>query len=231
MGLNSLIIEWKQKEKLSKENKSVMDELKDKNSLRFKANAATKAAVAHAAKDKIMDKATSKANEAKSLFAQMVEEKVKMARARYLENNGKKSIKVTEATVQKEFKDAKDAQEKWLGEAKRVKADSVKVAKENEKVTQEEAKSVKLEKEASKKEEKHYRKERTKLEQQTKVVHTKVKTLTKTVTTLQKEVATAETEVQKVGGMDLKALLAQAGSLLNDPLKEETNSEDETNSD
>jgi len=219
--METLIAEWRQKNALNKSQKNVKDEMKDKNSLRFKANVATKDAVAHAKKDKTMNQATAKSNEAKGLFAKMVEEKVKIARAEYLAKQNSNGLKITEATVQKMFKKAKSDNDKAIAEVKKVKTTSIKVAEEDKKVTAEETKTAKLEKDASVKEEKHYMKEAKKIGAQTKKSQATMKKTQATVAKLQKEAATANKEVQATGGLDLKALLAQASNLISGPIREE----------
>merc|ERR1711975_124565 len=126
---------------------SVADEMKDQNSFRAKAHKATMDAVSLAEKEPTMAKVTPKAEEAKGLYAKMVEEKVKLARARYAAKNSKKD---SGKLIQKLLEEAKKARDKELGEMKKVKAASVKVAADGAKINQQETKIAREERDGSK---------------------------------------------------------------------------------
>merc|ERR1711988_397647 len=189
-------------------------ELKDQNSLRAKANKATSEAVALAEKEPSMEKVTPKAAEAKQLFAKMVEEKIHLARARYAKKNSKKSEQGTEKLIQKLYEEAKKAREKELGEMKKVKSASVKVAEEGSKISKEETKVAREERDGSKKQKEKAQKAKADKDQ------SKVQKAQSLVDKLQKDLAAAQAEEKKTQNLSLKGLLSQADNLINSKTRE-----------
>jgi len=224
--MKALVQDEHQKMAMKAAKTSVADELKDQNSLRAKANKATTEAVALAEKEPTMAKVTPKAAEAKQLFAKMVEEKIHLARARYAKKNSKKTEQGTEKLIQKLFEEAKKARERELGEMKKVKAASVKVAEKGSKISKEETKIAREERDSSKKQRAKAQKAESKLKSKADKGQTKVQKAQALVDKLQKQLAEQQKEEKKTQNLDLKALLAQASSMINKKIAREERDED-----
>merc|ERR1711988_409584 len=218
--MKALVQDEHQKMAMKTAKTSVADELKDQNSLRAKANKATSEAVALAEKEPSMEKVTPKAAEAKQLFAKMVEEKIHLARARYAKKNSKKSEQGTEKLIQKLYEEAKKAREKELGEMKKVKAASVKVAEEGSKISKEETKVAREERDGSKKQKEKAQKAEEKLKGKADKDQSKVQKAQSLVDKLQKDLAAAQAEEKKTQNLSLKGLLSQADNLINSKTRE-----------
>merc|ERR1711934_344593 len=143
--LKAMVTQIHQKNALKSSTQLAINELKDEKSTRAKAHKATVKAVKLAKTSKDMAPVTSQAGKAKSLYAKMVEEKVKEGRQKY---GMKKKPKVTDAMIKKLFEKAKKARAK---EQAKVKKETVKVAAENVKLSKKEKKTAVMEKDASKK--------------------------------------------------------------------------------
>jgi len=212
--IKAMVTQIHQKNALKTDAQLAIDELKDEKSTRYKAHKATVKAVKLAKSSKDMGPVSSQAGKAKSLYAKMVEEKVKEGRQKYKAKGGKKQAKVTDAMVKKLFKKAKEARAKEQAQLKKVKKETVKVAKENVTLSQKEKKTAIMEKDASKKEKSNLKKQVDKAKVVIKKDQAKLKTANNNLSLAKKDSATATAEVNKLKGMDLKALLSQAGSLL-----------------
>merc|ERR1712072_1086936 len=96
----------------------------------------------------------------------------------------------------------------------KVKKETVKVAAENVKLSKKEKKTAVMEKDASKKEKANLKKNISKVKKVVEADKKKVAAAQKNVKTAGADATAAKNEVNKLKGMDLKALLAQAGNIL-----------------
>jgi len=192
----------------------VQAELKDMSSTRYKANAATTEAEKLAGSEPTMAKVTPAAEKAKGLWAQMVQEKVNVARAKYMAKQGKNAEHITDAKVRKLFDEAVKARAQEMKGLKTVQKASKEVAKDNAKITEKETTIAKEEKQASEKEEATYAGKEKKIQAELKKEKTQVNGDKKKVKKLKTEVQSVEAEANKVGHLNLKGLLAKAGNML-----------------
>merc|ERR1719231_1409019 len=197
-----MIHQYHQKQALMGDEKKVKAELADENSTRSRANRATHSAEKLARKEGDTTGVKSAADKARGLWGQMVTEKVNTGKAYYIMNKDKKIKKVTDKEITRLFKVAKAARAREEAELKKVKDATGKVAKDNAKVTKEEAKIASEEKKDSKLESK-YKKGMTDVQKR----EVDVKHYTE-------ERDAAQREVDKLKGMNLKNLLAQAPKLV-----------------
>merc|ERR1711939_1197889 len=176
--LKAMVTQIHQKNALKSSTQLAINELKDEKSTRAKAHKATVKAVKLAKTSKDMAPVNTQAGKAKALYNKMVEEKVKEGRQKY---GMKKKPKVTDAMIKKLFEKAKKARAKEQAKLKKVK-------KEKEKANlKKNISKVKKVVEADKK---------------------KVAAAQKNVKTAGADATAARNEVNKLKGMDLKALLA-----------------------
>merc|ERR1711939_604294 len=201
--LKAMVTQIHQKNALKSSTQLAINELKDEKSTRAKAHKATVKAVKLAKTSKDMAPVNTQAGKAKALYNKMVEEKVKEGRQKY---GMKKKPKVTDAMIKKLFEKAKKARAKEQAKLKKVKKETVKVAAENVKLSKKEKKTAVMEKDASKKEKANLKKNISRVK--------KVAEAQKNVKTAGADATAAKNEVNKLKGMDLKALLAQAGNIL-----------------
>merc|ERR1711959_877713 len=197
-----------QKNALKSSTQLAINELKDEKSTRAKAHKATVKAVKLAKTSKDMAPVNTQAGKAKALYNKMVEEKVKEGRQKF---GMKKKPKVTDAMIKKLFEKAKKARAKEQAKLKKVKKETVKVAAENVKLSKKEKKTAVMEKDASKKEKANLQKNIDKVKKVVKKDQAKVKAAQKNVKTASADAQSAKNEAAKLNGMNLKALLAQAG--------------------
>merc|ERR1711904_473411 len=196
--LKAMVTQIHQKNSLKSSTQLAINELKDEKSTRAKAHKATVKAVKLAKTSKDMAPVNTQAGKAKALYNKMVEEKVKEGRQKY---GMKKKPRVTDAMIKKLFEKAKKARAKEQAKLKKVKKETVKVAAEN----------VKLSK---KKEKANLKKSISKVKKVVEADKKKVAAAQKNVKTAGADATAAKNEVNKLKGMDLKALLAQAGNIL-----------------
>jgi len=215
--VKTVVKEITQKNGLKHFTNKAMNELKDEKSTRYKANKATHAAVKLAETQPDQAPVNAKASEAKSLYARMVEEKIKLARDKYAKNKGKKNEKVTEEMIKKLFEKAKKARAQEIEDAKKMKSLTKKVAHQNTKLTKDETKTAKLEEEASKKEIKSFGKKAKKQQKVLSKDQKKLKAAKKKLDHAKKEAAATGKEVQKLNNMNLKSVLKSAKTLLKKP--------------
>jgi len=212
--LKAMIHQYHQKQALMGDEKKVKAELADENSTRSRANRATHSAEKLARKDGDTTGVKGAADKARNLWSQMVTEKVNTGKAYYTMNKDKNIKKVTDKEIARLFEVAKAARDREEAELKKVKDATGKVAKDNAKVTKEEAKIAAEEKKASEKEKAEYKKKESKLESKYKKGMTDVQKHEMDVKHYTEERDSAQREVDKLKGMNLKNLLAQAPKLV-----------------
>merc|ERR1711904_293225 len=130
--LKAMVKQIQQKNALKSHANKAIDELKDVKSARYKANYATGEAVKWAETKCEID--STKTSKAKSLYTQMIDEKVKAGHEKCLANKGKKDGKITTAMIKKLFTKAKELQAKKIKKLTLIKKEKKIVAKENTKV-------------------------------------------------------------------------------------------------
>jgi len=199
---------------LNKDEKSVLNELRNEKSWRSKAHRATLAAISLAKVSKTMAPVDSKASKAKGLYARMVNEKVKEARAKYAAGRGKKKLGLDKNAVKKLLKIAKKARVRALGASKKITTAKKKVAKLNTKVSKTGLHAAKLEEKSSVKVKTAYIKKAKKTKKAAKAGLKKLKAAQKNLKAAEKESSKAKLMLTKTKGLDLKALLAKAGHIL-----------------
>jgi len=199
---------------LSKDESNVLNELRDEKSLRSQAHRATLKAIRYAETKKDFAPAKTEGGRAKGLYAKMVDEKVKIARDKYLAGKDKGGINKEKKTVAQLKKEAEAAREKEQKALEKVKTQTKKVAADNVAVSKTEVKTAKEEKSASKTEKKSLEKQVTKAKKVTKEGMKKLETSKTTLKKYEMEQKSAQSVVTKIKTWDLKKLLAQAGSLL-----------------